>query len=89
MRSYPSVDLHGLFADEAIERLERAINDALEAGHERLLVVHGKGTGILRREVREALKYHPNVATFQFATLQEGGEGATMATLIRRQRKRK
>ena len=87
MRSYPSVDLHGLFADEAIDRLNQAISDALEAGHERLLVVHGKGTGILRREVRDHLKYHPNVVAFQFATVQEGGEGATVASLVNRARR--
>jgi DNA mismatch repair protein MutS2 len=86
MRSDPSVDLHGLFADEAIERLEHAITAAVEAGHDRLLVVHGKGTGILRREVREALKYHPKVMTYQNASLQEGGEGATIASLRRGER---
>lgn len=81
MRSYPTVDLHGHFADEAIERLERAIADAIAAGHDRLLVVHGKGSGILKREVREALKYHPRVLTYQYASPRDGGEGATVASL--------
>jgi DNA mismatch repair protein MutS2 len=84
VRGYPSVDLHGLFANEAIDRLNEAIADAMAAGHERLLVVHGKGSGTLRREVRDHLKYHPNVVSFQFATVQEGGEGATVASLVAR-----
>lgn len=81
MRQHPEVDLHGLFADEAIERLEEAIVAALEAGHNRLYVVHGKGTGILRREVREYLGRHPRVRTYQYAAPQDGGEGVTVAAL--------
>lgn len=77
----PEVDLHGMFADEAIERLGQAISDALACGHVRLRIVHGKGTGILRREVREALKRHPMVRTFQYAPAHEGGEGVTIAAL--------
>lgn len=81
MPDYPEVDLHGLFADEARERLERAIADALAAGHNRLRIIHGKGTGALRREVRELLKYHPMVRTYQYASPHDGGEGATVAAL--------
>lgn len=80
-RQYPEVDLHGLFADEAIERLEAAIVAALEAGHNRLYVVHGKGTGVLRREVREYLSRHSNVRTYQYASPFDGGEGVTVAAL--------
>jgi DNA mismatch repair protein MutS2 len=79
--SYPEVDLHGLFADEAVERLERAIADALEGGYDRLRVIHGKGSGALRREVREALRRHPMVRTYQYASPHDGGEGATIAAL--------
>ena len=79
--NYPEVDLHGLFADEALDRLERAITDALKGGHDRLRIVHGKGTGILRREVRELLKTHPKVRTFQYASPFDGGEGVTVAAL--------
>ncbi len=73
--------MHGLFADEAIERLEAAIVAALEAGHTRLYVVHGKGTGILRREVRDHLGRHPKVRTYQYASPHDGGEGVTVAAL--------
>lgn len=79
--NYPEIDLHGLFADEARDALERAIADAIAAGHDRLRIVHGKGTGALRREVREFLKAHPKVRTFQYASPFDGGEGATVASL--------
>lgn len=82
--NYPEVDLHGLFANEAIERLDNAIVTAINAGHTRLRIVHGKGTGILRREVREHLKYHPMVRTFQYASPHDGGEGVTVAALATR-----
>jgi DNA mismatch repair protein MutS2 len=80
-RNYPEVDLHGLFADEARDRLERAITEALAGGHDRLRIVHGKGSGILRREVRDLLKHHPKVRTYQYASPYDGGEGVTIAAL--------
>lgn len=82
MRGYPEVDLHGLFTDEARERLETAIAQAIAGGCDRIRIVHGKGTGILRREVRELLKYHPRVRTYQYAAPHDGGEGVTIASLV-------
>jgi len=81
VRDYPEVDLHGLFADEACARVERAIAEALAAGHHKLRIVHGKGTGALRREVHDLLRSHPQVRTFQHASPFDGGEGATVAAL--------
>lgn len=80
-RDYPEVDLHGMFADEARERLERAIAEALAGGHDRIRIVHGKGTGILRREMWDLLTHHPMVRTFQYASPHDGAEGATVAAL--------
>jgi len=79
--NYPEIDLHGLFANEARERLEQTIADAISAGHDRIRIVHGKGTGILRREVRDLLKHHPKVRTYQYASPHDGGEGVTIAAL--------
>jgi len=81
MRDYPEVDLHGLFANEARDRLERAISEALADGYDRIRIVHGKGTGALRREVRDVLDHHPMVRTYQNASPFDGGEGATVAAL--------
>lgn len=70
-----------MFADEAIERLEAAITAALAEGHAKLYIVHGKGTGVLRREVHAYLRQHPLVRTYQYASPQDGGEGVTLAAL--------
>jgi DNA mismatch repair protein MutS2 len=83
-RDYPEVDLHGMFAEEARDQLERAIAEAIDAGFNRIRIVHGKGSGVLRREVRDLLKHHPKVRTYQFAAPHDGGEGVTIAALGRR-----
>ena len=44
-------------------------------------IIHGKGTGTLRRQVRELLSKHPLVASYEQARLEEGGEGVTIAHL--------
>ncbi len=73
----PRLDLRGLTADEAVARLEKYLDDALLAGLDRVVVVHGKGTGALRRAVHEALRTVPGVR-FSLAVPEEGGEGATV-----------
>ncbi|MDR5708225.1 MAG: endonuclease MutS2 [Armatimonadota bacterium] len=74
------LDLRGMSVDDAVYELERALDAALLAGLPRLVVVHGKGTGALRRAVREALAAHPEVR-FRSAPPHEGGEGATIVEL--------
>ena len=45
------------------------------------LIIHGKGTGALRKGIHEYLRRHRNVESFQFADITEGGTGATVVTL--------
>ena len=71
------VDVRGLAADEAREQVRRAVDDAAMAGLAELRVVHGRGTGVLRRAVREELAGHPLVAS----TAGEAADGATLALL--------
>ncbi|MCS7172105.1 MAG: endonuclease MutS2 [Armatimonadetes bacterium] len=71
------LDLRGLRADDAAYELERALDTALLRGVRRLVVVHGKGTGALRRAVHEVLSAHPGLR-FHLAGPQEGGEGVTV-----------
>lgn len=71
------LDLRGLTSDEAVSRLEKYLDEALLAGAARVLVIHGKGTGALRRAVHEALRTQPGVR-FSLAGPEEGGEGATV-----------
>jgi DNA mismatch repair protein MutS2 len=75
------LDLRGARADEALEVLERYLNDAAVAGVDRLRIVHGKGTGALRTAVREVLSRHPLVRGHEPAGAAEGGDGATIVRL--------
>jgi len=75
------INLHGLTVDEAIPKLEEFIYQAFQAGHCRVWVVHGKGTGILRQEMRRYLAKHPLVRSQRTADPQRGGAGATQVEL--------
>ncbi|HEY3329325.1 MAG TPA: endonuclease MutS2 [Capsulimonadaceae bacterium] len=73
--------LLGFRADEAAMSLEGYLESAQAAGITRARIVHGKGTGTLRRVVHERLKAHPYVEDFADAGPEEGGAGATIVTL--------
>ncbi|QJB57681.1 Smr/MutS family protein [Pseudodesulfovibrio sp. zrk46] len=75
------VDLRGNRADMALSQLERALDDALRKGAGKMEIVHGRGTGALRREVHEFLKHYPAVANFSLANEERGGDGMTEVTL--------
>jgi DNA mismatch repair protein MutS2 len=67
--------------DEASDRLDAELDAARCADARRLVVIHGVGTGALRRAVREQLARSPYVARFENATQDEGGDGATIVWL--------
>jgi DNA mismatch repair protein MutS2 len=75
------LDIRGARAEEALEVLDRYLNDAAVAGVGRLRVIHGKGTGALRTAIRAALAGHPLVRAHEPAGPSEGGDGATIVTL--------
>jgi DNA mismatch repair protein MutS2 len=75
------VDLRGLYGDEAMAALEAFLDKALMRGATGLEIVHGKGTGALRRETAELLKRNPAVASFRLANEEQGGDGVTLAEL--------
>lgn len=70
--------LRGLRVDEALEQLDRYLHDAAMAGVPRVRIVHGKGTGAVRRAVWDALAKHPLVRNFELAAPAEGGAGVTV-----------
>jgi DNA mismatch repair protein MutS2 len=72
-------DLHGLRVDEALDRLAYALDRAASAGRSSLAISHGRGTGTLRKVVREYLRDCPFISRFATATQQEGGDGVTVA----------
>ena len=72
------VDLRGLRVDELQLRLGRALDSALVAGLPSFRIIHGKGTGALRAEVRELLRSDPRIVTFRPGDRFEGGTGVTV-----------
>ena len=81
----PSVEaellLIGQLVEPALDSLDAYLDRALAAGRERVRVVHGHGSGRLRRAVREHLRSHPAVAGFDPAPPSAGGDGATEVLL--------
>lgn len=75
------IDLRGRYGDEAVVDLEQAITAALNARLNSIDIIHGKGTGALRRRVHEYLSAHPSVASFRLGALTEGGAGVTIVEL--------
>ena len=75
------IDIRGMMVDEAEMTLGKFIDDAVIAGLSQVLIIHGKGTGALRKGVHAYLKGHRNVLSFQFADINEGGTGATVVEL--------
>ena len=75
------LDLRGQRAEDALDMLDRYLEKAYLAGLPFVRIIHGKGTGKLRQEVRAALKGHPHVDSFEQGGEKEGGEGVTVAKL--------
>ena len=75
------LDLRGQRAEDALDMLDRYLEKAYMAGLPFVRIIHGKGTGKLRQEVRAALKDHPHVDSFEQGGPKEGGEGVTVAKL--------
>ena len=73
--------LIGMTQDEARDELERFLDRALLSGITHVRVVHGHGTGTLRKVVREVLAEHPAVAHFAHPPQYRGGTGVTEAEL--------
>ena len=80
-RSGLKLDLHGLRGEEAVEKLDVFLSDALMSGWDEVLIYHGIGTGKLAYAVKEFLKVHPSVKKFSDAPAHMGGFGAKVVQL--------
>ena len=76
-----SLDLRGARVDEALEALGRYLDDASLAGLDKVLIIHGLGTGALRDAVRAEAGSHPLVKAVRAGERGEGGDGASIVTL--------
>ncbi len=72
------VDLRGMLVEEALPVIDKAIDDAILSGVDRLRIIHGKGTGALKAGVVPYLQQHSMVVEVLPATNEEGGAGATV-----------
>ncbi|MBC7877396.1 MAG: endonuclease MutS2 [Anaerolineales bacterium] len=75
------VDLRGLMSEDALDKMEKYLEQAFLSGLPFVRIIHGKGTGKLRQAVREALRGHEYVSSFEEGGSTEGGEGVTVAKL--------
>lgn len=75
------LDIRGLMVDEAEVVVGKFLDDAVIAGMSQVLIIHGKGTGALRKGIQAYLKNHRNVLHMGFADMNEGGTGATVVEL--------
>lgn len=75
------ISIRGLTVDEALEKLDKYLDDAVLAGLSRVVIVHGKGTGALRQAVAVHLRAHRQVERFHLGEPGEGGSGVTVAYL--------
>jgi DNA mismatch repair protein MutS2 len=84
--SSPGIELNllGRTTEEMLPRLEKYLNNAYLAGLHQVRIIHGKGTGVLRRAVRDFVEDHPLVASHRPGDRYEGGEGATVVELVSR-----
>ncbi len=75
------IDIRGQASDEAILELDNYIDSAILSGLETIRIIHGKGTGVLRKNVQAHLRHHKNIESFRLGTFGEGENGVTIATL--------
>ncbi len=75
------LNMRGWRVEQALEELDRYLNDAVMSGIASVRIVHGKGTGALRAAVREQLAHHPLVQSYTSASPQDGGDGVTIVRL--------
>ena len=78
----PEVDLRGMNTDEAIPVLERFIDNARMAKLNTVTIIHGKGTGVLRKAVHNSLRREKRgIKSFRLGVYGEGEDGVTVVEL--------
>lgn len=75
------IDVRGLTVDEALEYVDKYLDDAYLSSLGQVSIIHGKGTGALRAAIKTMLKKHPHVASSRLGGFSEGGNGVTIVEL--------
>jgi DNA mismatch repair protein MutS2 len=76
------LDLRGQRVEDALSQLDGYVNAAYGAGLPFARIIHGKGTGALRKAVREVVNDHPLIARVTPGDAKEGGDGVTVIHLV-------
>ena len=74
------LDLRGKRYEEAMKDLDLYIDAAILANYPRVTIIHGRGTGAIQQGVHKTLRSHRSVASYEFAPMNTGGNGATIVT---------
>ena len=77
----PECNLIGMHVDEAVEKLQSYVSDAKIHGLKEFRIIHGDGSGALRKAVHEQLSAMKDVQSFTLARPEHGGSGATVVKL--------
>jgi DNA mismatch repair protein MutS2 len=80
------IDIRGIQVDEALEAVDKFVNDALLAGLREVRIIHGMGTGALRNSVIPFLNQHPLVQATIPGGLHQENLGVTIAKIAARYR---
>ena len=75
------IDLRGMRAEDAINTLDKYLNDAVVAGFSLVRIIHGKGSGVLREVIGKYLKDHNLVKDFRLGRWNEGDTGVTIVEI--------
>ena len=77
----PELDLRGMRYEEAMRELETYIDRAVMQNYPRVTIIHGRGTGALRKGVEQYLKTSPHVKSYRYGGEGEGGSGVTIVEI--------
>lgn len=77
-----SIDVRGQDSIDAIKEIDKYLDDASIAGYKSVMIIHGKGEGVLKKETEQFLKSNSLVRSFRQGVYTEGGSGVTVVELV-------
>jgi DNA mismatch repair protein MutS2 len=81
LEARPSIDVRGERVDDARQRVQHFLDDAVAAELDTVEILHGKGTGALRTALHDMLADRPDIVDHRTAPIEEGGAGVTKVDL--------
>jgi DNA mismatch repair protein MutS2 len=74
----PKIDVHGMNSEDACNTVRANLIAFRERGYSEVFIIHGKGQGILKKKIREMLRYLPFVKKIRSGKYDEGGDGVSV-----------